>query len=74
MAIVDIQWNTSRTPLGNEILSFITRGLFCMGVYVNGATDSVLYTKVSLFQGCPLRGLPCERKHSYTIIGIYTIP
>ena len=28
-----------------------------MHVYVNGTTDSVLYTEVSLFQGCPLRGV-----------------
>ena len=36
----------------------LTKGLFCMCVYVNGITNSVLYTEVSLIQGCPLRGVP----------------
>ena len=29
----------------------LTRGLFCNRVYVNGTTDSVLYTEVSFKRG-----------------------
>ena len=43
--------------MGNEFLSFIdsevslTQDLFCMCVYVNGATDSVLYKRGVLVSG-----------------------
>ena len=57
--VLSVQWKPSKPDTIGEC-NFVlyrevslTQGLFCMCVYVNGTTDSILYTEVS-FKRCSI--------------------
>ena len=62
--VLYIQWNPSE-PITIGEWNFVlyrevslTRGLFCVCIYVMGSQTVSFVTEVSLFQGCPLREVP----------------